>query len=885
MVRLAALALCLLASIAFPVTAQTPLTIGFRSPGGRLETQPGAAWKTAIVISNKGTLPMRLTPRVQLPTGWRSLLPLEPFEVPPGQTNLFVVNAVVPQTAIAGSYPIYIDLESHRGERRRDTVTLSVLPRRSIRIAGAAGPRYARLDTTVTVDFIVRNDGNVRMPVNLRARAVDASAEVRDSVSLSLSPGDIRYVAVVVGDSRSARMQLVELFARTPGVGEYSGTFEVLRVAEATTTRTVVPLHVRLRAHESELTPSEITGGMIGRRDTFDLLLRRPGSIGTIVGERDEYRARWSGARGRLIAGDMVPNDGGPVRDSYEMLTGFDAALRLGKLTASGYAGRNRLLTTGDGEAGASLAVRAFRTLSVGAGALQRTGADSGDGRAWRAFTSLGENRYGLPILSAEFSQGQSGSSAYGMRAHQRFARGWFDVSSSSVGANYPARERGSSRTSLGFGGRVTRLLSFRGWAGEYQMDTLTLRDFGFQSKSYSAGLTFGPITADYRIEERDAIIAGFEYAARDESARATIGHGFGRATLSAGAEVGKSFDAANLDGVTPFQRFSGSAYVSGSARWMGGFSVEHYSRRGLSRNQQFSGTVTGSARLFSGTRVELTGSLFHVLFPRVESYSTVNARIEQALRGGQTVALRARTFATSASTDLPLKEQTTFFLEYGLPLRIPLPGIGPRQIRARVVDAGSGNGVPGALVRMGEYTAITNREGRVVFAPSAVLNAISVERPGATAPLVVDASELTAAGNRRRDVTIPVGEGARVMGRVTRYDRITRDSVAPAGGIANVLVTLSRGPDTVNVMTESDGAYDVKQLAPGTWKVSVAGGQIPPSYGFERSTASVAVAAGRTASLDFRVLSRASEARLDDGGSLSLPSPQASPKPTPPKP
>jgi hypothetical protein len=560
------------------------------------------------------------------------------------------------------------------------------------------------------------------------------------------------------------------------------------------------------------------------------------------------------------------------------MLTGFDAALRVGALTATSYAGRNRLLATTDGEAGAALTVRAVKSLRVGAGALARTGVDSG--QAWRAFAGFNGDHFGLPNLRGEFSGSASGGRAYGARMSRRFERVWFDLSTADVDADYPARERGSSRMSAEVGARVTKHLSLRGWAIQYDMDTLPTRPFAFQSRSYSFGFNFGPLTTDYRHEERDAFLQGSAYGSREESARATIGHAFGAATLSAGAEFGNSYDARTTEEPTPFRRLSGNAYLSATARWSGGLSVEHFAREGLAKSQQLSGTVTTTANLFPGTRLELSGSIFHVTFPIVESYTTASGRLEQSLGRGHTVALRARTFAMSASAFVPLREQTMFFLEYGLPLNIPLPGVGPRQVRARVVETGTGEAVPGALVRMGEYAAITNRDGRVVFAPTAALNQLSIERPEASAPLVVDAPELAAATKgAKREITISVGEGARVIGRVTRYDRVTRDSVAPAGGIANVIVTLTRGADTVNAVTQDDGNFDVRQLAPGNWKVTVAGGRVPPAYGFERSTTTVIAQAGHAASVEFRVMLRSQDAVLEDGGSLALPKPDPKPE------
>lgn len=879
----------LLASLTTFANAQPSETIRLRVPS-TLEAEPGSAWKHAVVVTNRGTAPVRLTPRIHLPADWRPLLTLEPLDVPPGGTNLLLLNAVVPPGTRAGTYRISVELASPRGVRR-DTLSIAVLPRRAIGIAGATGPRFARTDTSVTVDFVVRNQGNVGLTVDFRARAPGASASIRDSSRLTMGVGDVRYVAVVVGATRDeapgGTTQLVELTARAAGGVEQVATFEVFRVSEITRSGVMLPLHVRLRVSEGEITPAEVAGVIAGQRDTFELLLRRPGAVGIGFGERDEYRVRWSGGRGRVTAGDVLSGDG-PIRDGYELLTGVDATLRLGRFAASSYAGRERLLHTGAAERGAALSARLFRSFILGVGALEREGIDSGDGRVLRAFTSIGGRGPGPPLLRAEVNSGRDGISAYGARAQHRFSRGWFDVAAADLAPAAPARERGSARVSASVGARLSRLLSVRAWGGRFEMDTLAGRPYSYASDNYSAGFSFGALSAEYRRDERDALLYGVQYGSTETSARANLAGSLGRFVLAGGAEMGSSIDANLPSDVRPFQRYSGSVYVNGSARWSGGFSLDYYNRDGLASNQHLSGSVSTSAQLRRGTRLEVSGSVFHVLFPTVESYSMVNARLQQSLgRGGQTVALRARAFATTSLVGVA--EPAIIFLEYGVPLGIPIPGIGSgdRRLRARVVEAGSGRAVPNALVRMGDYAAITNHDGRVTLAPTALLQAggVSVERANASAPLVVDTRELSRAEKGARgEVTITVGEGARLRGRVTRYDRVTRDSIAAAAGVSNVAVTLTRGADTVNTVTASDGAFDVRQLASGIWQVSVSGGELPAAYRFERRSETVVVEPGGQASIEFRVLLDTDAVLLQDGGALNLPRPPRSP-PDRPKP
>src|SRR5205085_10215456 len=65
----------------------------------------------------------------------------------------------------------------------------------------------------------------------------------------------------------------------------------------------------------------------------------------------------------------------------------------------------------------------------------------------------------------------------------------------------------------------------------------------------------------------------------------------------------------------------------------------------------------------------------------------------------------------------LSASQQNVAYLEYEMPFGIPVaPLRTPGRVYGRVVDAVTGRGVPGALVRLGPQVAITDRSGDVAF-------------------------------------------------------------------------------------------------------------------------------------------------------------------------
>ena len=196
-------------------------------------------------------------------------------------------------------------------------------------------------------------------------------------------------------------------------------------------------------------------------------------------------------------------------------------------------------------------------------------------------------------------------------------------------------------------------------------------------------------------------------------------------------------------------------------------------------------------------------------------------------------------------------------------PLKVPTArlNVGGRA-HARVVDAETGKGVAGALVRMGEQAAVTDENGTANFKHLETGEYHAVVEGGITAGQLVSGGDVNVdAMAKPMTFTMSVARGARVAARLRRFEKNTSatpngaDSVIDVGAVGQAVVALISSRDTIWQSSDDRGRIDFGSIAPGQYTMKVVAGDIPEFTVFEKKEIDINVVAGETREVELRLL------------------------------
>jgi hypothetical protein len=244
--------------------------------------------------------------------------------------------------------------------------------------------------------------------------------------------------------------------------------------------------------------------------------------------------------------------------------------------------------------------------------------------------------------------------------------------------------------------------------------------------------------------------------------------------------------------------------------------------------------------------------------------FSESDARIDYHFAGGQTLSLREGIWQN------PLMEGSAnaraTYLEFRTPIRLPVgPARGVGRAEGIIVDANTGKPVVGALVRLADQAAVTDKNGRVGFAGLApARDRVSIEATGAAAGalLVGDAFvDISATSTRPAKFSLAIARGGNVRALVSRLDvaggtlAANADSLVTVGMESNVLVALQGARDTIYQATDDRGRVDFGAVAPGKWSLVVMPGDLPDHHVFEAGRVELDVQAGERNDVALRLV------------------------------
>jgi hypothetical protein len=818
---------------------------------------PGEAVTIPFRVTSLSAGTVTLPGEAALPAGWRATGGTA-HPLAPGENELRLLGVRVPAGAAAGRH-----LVRYAAGGSADSAVVVVAERREIAVEPAGTGVMVMAGEAYEVRFRVANRGNVAERLALRAEGDQGIAPRADTASLLLPPASERVVAVRAATDRRGTASLrhqVTLHA-TSSMESTAGRTLVTVVPRGggRAQRRRLPAELRVRAADSLAGAgfAFTARGALDRagRVRLDVEARTADPAGTPYARQDEYRLRLESPGLSLRLGDGVyalSRLTEPGRYGF----GAGATVHRGVLSAGGVLARDR---RGDGRGGV-------------AGGFARVGGPR---------ARLGANLL-LPDSAAPRWTLQATAAPFRLLSIEAEAA--------------PAGEARQPPRSLRVSGHGRRLsyeaLHLRGaptYGGTGSADqdfaSLALRPFGELSLSASVrrGGNFrllGDTVATFSTARRAAAGWGSRFTLEyQETGGDTVGRGdlrslraragiplFGRVWLHPGFEAGRVVPRAGA-APAPFRVVSLQSTVS--AR--GGASLWAYAqlREGASVSpggaREWSGALSAHLPVLRGTWVRVSGQARRAEGAPLEAL--LDLSLERSLGGGHRIAARGLASAQAAGGWRPRG-----YLEYALPVAVPIPGADGQRVTAHVVDRETGKGIPHVLVRMGDRVAFTDRRGVAGFGGLAAGAYTLRVEPGAGPERVAD-----------RDLPVPVTVGAgaqRVEIGLERAGRVTGTvRRVPAGAsadsaaapMAGVEVELA-GPGPVRrVTTDAEGRFDASGLRPGWYRVRMAAASLPRHHEL-REEQMILVPAGGAARAILHVVERERPVQMIQGGELTLP-------------
>jgi hypothetical protein len=856
-----------------------------------VRSEPGSVLTALLQLRNGASDTLRLRARVTAPPEWSVVTGTRTFALAPGAATVWIATIALPAAAPAGRHAALLELVDGEGATRfRDSLRVTVTEHPRVQIRLLATSEYVLSGDSLVVGYLVRNLGNAPGRFRIDWSSLGALRALTAQGVHSLGAGESATGSLTLAaprDLQRSRAERVEVRAVGAAGAAASDTasLDVLVVPRPGSVRALsdgLPAQIRLVGAQGGIFPShaELTAsGRLGEHGPqIDLVGRSVDPTAVASPIRDEYGLRVRGATYSVQAGDGY-FERSPLLGFGRAASGVGGTVVLGGVEVGGAALRDRFGAGGSEE----LARAGIRLPSDGSiGALYRHGDGPGAGDLASAIAELAAP--GAARLSLEYGAGRGPAGwGRGLSAELRAStpRLSYDFAHQRATAALPGPLAGSTSSTGSLALRPGRGLEMSAYATRNEREPLG-PDAAYGTRldrivGVRAGLS-GLLDVDFTRARRAGRAGGNTFDQRDRSVRLQTFQQLGPASLQGSA----TFGALRRDGAASDQRWTDlmlSSYLTG-----GGGSIQSFieyqrgSQAGAPDGEVgWSGGLTATQRFAGRTLAALTLER-RVSIVHLEAADRLEARIEQRLGGGESVALELLLSRGAPGVQPP----SGLRLEYAMPLHLPVARRQrPGTVVGRVVDAASGQGVAGALVRVADQVAISDGDGTVrmggLEGGRYRLSLAPVDR---NAGLAVQGDSMVVVGDgsrRRAPFRIALTRGGRVRGTVQRFAGADRpasagdDSLVAVGGVENAWVVLVSAGDTIRRLTDRDGGFDAGNLRPGHWTARLEPGGLGPREAAERETVAFDLLPGATETLLLAVRPRAREFRLVTTGEVAV--------------
>jgi hypothetical protein len=842
----------------------------------------GTVVTAVFTVKNAGTDTLHAVPAIVVPRGWGVVMGNAPLTLAPGAGDTWLVGVSIPTGAAAETYVVRGGL-TVAGATMSDSLRIRVNERRAVEILSIDTPGWVMAGARYESRFVVRNRGNVAATISLTGSTSRGTRCDVTPASLSLAAGASATATVRVAMANNfdrTTDDVIELTAvdRADATAHASASTRTTVVTNDEDNRfATVPATLSLRSigGASGVSPVALNGsGLLSDDKTsVDFLLQAPTGRQTPYGfgERDEYRVNFKSQDFSLKLGDNLYGFS-ELTSSGMLGTGAQFQGTSGGFAGGVYAQHPRWVPGTNAEEGAFIGTAPDSGRQVMATFVQR---QSLGGPV--SVASVGGHMRLVSDASLQLEVASSDSDrSTGLAERARLTGTLRGVSYDFGVLNGSHDFAGLARGTMVEDGSISRRLGGQftvSASGSVRVSNFATPLEGIPAQRVSTATvnaSYGGLASlEYGLLTRHDDGALTPLDGTQHGLRATTSLPVGRASISISYEHGT---------VDETIASSGRAYnvVSVSAQtklWNSGtFSVFGAHDDGST----LTGASTGVANAGVALDLHLPLSLELALSTSAQRatlgvfdgsgawFSESDARLDYHFVGGQTLSLRERIWQNPTAVGAP--NANAVYLEFRTPIRVP---VGPSRSAGRaegiIVDANTGKPVAGALVRIADQAAVTDKHGRVDF--KGLLPArdrVSIDATGAAAGalLVGDAFvDISASAKAPAKFSLAIARGGSVRALVSRLDAAggslapNADSLVTVGMEPNVLVALVGARDTIYQASDDRGRVDFGAVAPGKWALVVMPGDLPDHHVFETGRVELDVQPGARHDIALRLV------------------------------
>ncbi len=863
-----------------------------------------------------------------LPENWRVVAGSNTLELGPGESDLALLTVFIPGETIADTYEVRCDFHDEKNPENAATaiVNVHVLPRRFISVKTLAVPSLALGGDVYTVEILVTNEGNTKIPLAIDIVSSDTIPFVipkeDGELPLALDPSESRTIRIVSDTSccgwRYTKHHLYITVLSPDSVPEG----ERITPAKLSTMVEVIPrqagdpdMFVKLPL---TLEVAAMTDMNVVWSDIMDVTLKGKGymdeeaehnielklhkrigsSMDLFSNPYDEYMAHYWTKTYDITAGDFS-SPLSPLTGNSSTGRGIRGTANLGQFSGGAfYQGKfynDPVLNT---IAGFGSFVIPDETMPEKYSYRINANVVSTVDR--NILTGLYQKFLPIPSLSIELETALGADFEHGP-AFATIARAqgdqdvvFYSFSGLYSGANYLLFTDDQYSLGASVGGRFFQKAmhasaAFHQEARNLDLDYSTptaplIRDFQLAS-----GYSFGPsgpgINGTWKIQGTADLHPAPEYDSLENTFSLEYFQTLSLLNLKALARMGYLANNITMD-----NRFSQNYLAA----------VEYKPEDEIS--YRFDTSYEGESGVFSSTHKlgwdigmslrneglflgASAGNYFFITERGLENVSVqLNASFQYVFENRHVLDIKCN-YSLLSYLD-SIENIGTLNVAYTLPFDLPIsPRTSVGSIKGIIFDSETGKPVKDAVVRIRDKAFVSDDRGNFTFAPlepGSYYLGFDLSRFGENwIPAVTIPYQVLVEKGKETSVAIPITKGAVLEGKVKRFgygdasaryfssgSQASEETLMEREGLPNIIIELSNATEVKRRVTDRDGRYAFDEILPGKWTVHVVPMRLPDFHFVEKDTFEIYFNPGQEVSLDIRVIQEKRAVVLDESSS-----------------